>query len=332
MFYEEKFFKAMAEGLDEYDSNDEENTNKERKLKRKWKDGSGGYTCLISLIIFFMSFQILFVHNYLASRLLADLILIPFSISALVLLITIRWIDPGVIVPNNLIDPIIQSIEQNPPGEKQDEAAKQVGLKKDKNGQWTRQIRDLVDEGINNQSEDNSCEERYCSTCNIWRPPRSSHCNICGYCMDTFDHHCDVIGTCIAKNNHPLFVIFLTICSVCCGVFSYISFSVSSQVSHKKGMEVVGLVSFGLFAAWVSALLSCFGLTHIALFCCDKTTKETIKSRKKGIHFCSMNRGSGIRAFFNRIFCLFIVFEPRANVENKQRKVDNFNEEEISLV
>ncbi len=25
--------------------------------------------------------------------------------------------------------------------------------------------------------------ERYCTTCNIWRPPRASHCNICGYCI-----------------------------------------------------------------------------------------------------------------------------------------------------
>ena len=25
--------------------------------------------------------------------------------------------------------------------------------------------------------------EKYCATCNIWRPPRASHCNICGFCM-----------------------------------------------------------------------------------------------------------------------------------------------------
>jgi hypothetical protein len=33
---------------------------------------------------------------------------------------------------------------------------------------------------------------RYCSTCNIWRPPRASHCTTCGFCFQRFDHHCAV--------------------------------------------------------------------------------------------------------------------------------------------
>ena len=51
--------------------------------------------------------------------------------------------------------------------------------------------------------------ERYCTSCNIWRPPRAHHCNVCGFCMDHFDHHCSIIGTCVAKLNHRWFTLFL---------------------------------------------------------------------------------------------------------------------------
>ncbi|KAL7526359.1 hypothetical protein ACHAWF_004462 [Thalassiosira exigua] len=55
---------------------------------------------------------------------------------------------------------------------------------------------------------------RYCSTCNIHRPPRSKHCNSCNVCVAKFDHHCPWVGTCIGERNHRSFFLFLASVSV----------------------------------------------------------------------------------------------------------------------
>ena len=31
---------------------------------------------------------------------------------------------------------------------------------------------------------------KYCGTCHIWRPSRTSHCNTCQQCILNHDHHC----------------------------------------------------------------------------------------------------------------------------------------------
>jgi len=50
---------------------------------------------------------------------------------------------------------------------------------------------------------------RYCSTCNIFRTPRSKHCNSCNVCVSKFDHHCPWVGNCIGERNHRFFFVFL---------------------------------------------------------------------------------------------------------------------------
>lgn len=54
-----------------------------------------------------------------------------------------------------------------------------------------------------------SLRVKFCSSCYIFRPPRTSHCADCNMCVENLDHHCPWIGTCVGKRNYKHFFAFL---------------------------------------------------------------------------------------------------------------------------
>ena len=140
---------------------------------------------------------------------------------------------------------------------------------------------------------------KYCYTCKIYRPPRTSHCSICDNCVERFDHHCPWVGNCIGKRNYRYFYIFLVSLSLLdCYIFV---FSVINMVNlyRQNDRNLVQAVS----VSWPSALVilitffsmwSVVGLCgfHTYLTCFNITTNEDMKGTWKKTEFNPFNRGN----------------------------------------
>lgn len=175
----------------------------------------------------------------------------------------LNQMDPGIILPRPFKDPLIDTLDSigadNP---------EYRSYEKDYKGQWMHKT--------------NKGYEKYCGTCNIWRPPRAHHCSVCGYCMERFDHHCDVVGTCIAQKNHRFFVAFLI-----CGQAACASGAAgASWRLHQMGFpshnswreaEIYLLLIFDI-AYCSTVLMLFFGWFQFCWIVCDVTTKDLLTS------------------------------------------------------
>eukprot|EP00347_Sterkiella_histriomuscorum_P009505 403340954 len=78
---------------------------------------------------------------------------------------------------------------------------------------------------------------RYCSTCHLTRPPKSSHCRTCNNCVRGFDHHCTFLNNCIGRRNYRSFVLFL-LTSVGFGVLAIIqAFVLIGTYQYRQGIN-----------------------------------------------------------------------------------------------
>ena len=62
---------------------------------------------------------------------------------------------------------------------------------------------------------------KYCAACNVWRPPHAAHCRDCNVCVRRLDHHCGAMGTCIGAGNQRFFLGFLGCGSTAYGTLLY---------------------------------------------------------------------------------------------------------------
>lgn len=119
--------------------------------------------------------------------------------------------------------------------------------------------------------------QKYCLSCNVFRPIRASHCADCGYCVLEKDHHCLWLNNCIGRNNHVFFLGFVYTLT---GLTAYINISLHLLSKMYPDLLLgLGFTSFRALFAVFSLLITMFGAYHTLLWVFNVTSKEFLNSR-----------------------------------------------------
>lgn len=135
-------------------------------------------------------------------------------------------------------------------------------------------------------------KRKFCKTCQIYRPERSSHCKICDNCIEVFDHHCPFVSACIGKNNYRYFMSMVVVLTLLGGVnvSGMILFLCRDFQHGHNGRALIEdksiLISLALIITvpiiLLTLLVMLLCMFHVRICISGETTKEKLVSREKG--------------------------------------------------
>ena len=162
-------------------------------------------------------------------------------------------------------------------------------------------------------------KKKFCQTCKIWRPERSSHWARWDWCIEVFDHHWPYLNNCIGQRNYKYFVAFLVSITlngfgIIASLIVYITDDFSSDTNLAKTGPVQNttmsrLIIFlvGIVAVLLFVLVIILWAFHICLIVKGKTTKEQLTKKagkkRKCLHWLIVPPGNfkGGRHWLNKI-------------------------------
>lgn len=140
---------------------------------------------------------------------------------------------------------------------------------------------------------------KWCSTCNFYRPPRSTHCSICNNCVEVFDHHCPWVDNCIGKHNYRYFFYFILSLSIHL-VFTIVMTSFYIVNVAQLNVDFIEKLIPPIIILLISglAVLPIIGLTvfHIGLVALGRTTNEQLTGKFSG-GYNPFDRGCCLNCF-----------------------------------
>ena len=113
----------------------------------------------------------------------------------------------------------------------------------------------------------------HCTTCSIYKPPRTSHCSACDNCCQRFDHHCSWLGNCVGKRNYKYFYLLTTTITINCIV--EIIYNICMIVKSVKDKEEKK-IKYRIFTISVLSFTTFYGLMFLIFFVGNLQIKHTM--------------------------------------------------------